>query len=198
MHNVSYNDFIGIYDNVLSKENCRAIIDYFEYIKKFNLVKNYDQYSLSPAHEFRKDETVFILEPEAIHIDKAQPLVREFASTFWKCYEDYTKEFSILRSVAEHGFFMLRLQKTNPGGGFHSWHFENIDQVTSSRVITFMLYLNTIEDGGETEFLYLHKREKPVEGRLIIWPSSFTHTHRGNPPLVNSKYILTGWLNYFG
>jgi len=25
---------------------------------------------------------------------------------------------------------------------------------------------------------------------------AFTHTHRGNPPLSNTKYIMTGWLEY--
>ena len=60
-----------------------------------------------------------------------------------------------------------------------------------------MIYLNTIEEGGETEFLYLKKREKPVEGKLLIFPAGFTHTHRGNPPLKGDKYILTSWLEEF-
>ena len=55
------------------------------------------------------------------------------------------------------------------------------------------LYLNTIEDGGETEFLYQGKRVKAEQGKLLIWPAGFTHVHRGNPPLKESKYILTSW-----
>jgi hypothetical protein len=57
-----------------------------------------------------------------------------------------------------------------------------------------MLYLNDVEEGGETEFLYLKKRIKPQQNRLLIWPAGFTHTHRGNPPLSNNKYIITGWV----
>jgi len=60
-----------------------------------------------------------------------------------------------------------------------------------------MLYLNTVSEGGETEFLYLHRRIKPLQGRLLIFPASFTHTHRGNPPLSGDKYILTSWLEEF-
>ena len=37
------------------------------------------------------------------------------------------------------------------------------------------------------------KRVPAVEGRLIIFPAGFTHTHRGNPPLGQEKIILTTW-----
>ena len=42
----------------------------------------------------------------------------------------------------------------------------------------------------------------PKKGRIAIWPGSFTHLHRGNPP-NKTKYIATGWyagdggMNYF-
>ena len=28
-----------------------------------------------------------------------------------------------------------------------------------------------------------------------IFPAGFMHTHRGNPPISNDKYILTGWFS---
>ena len=58
---------------------------------------------------------------------------------------------------------------------------------------TWMLYLNTVQEGGETEFLYKSLRVQPKAGRFVLWPSGYTHTHRGNPPLNQDKYILTGW-----
>jgi len=68
----------------------------------------------------------------------------------------------------------------------------------ASRLIAWSLYLNDIDLGGETEFLYLKRRINAKAGRLVIWPAGFTHTHRGNPPLSNDKYILTGWLEFMG
>ena len=41
-----------------------------------------------------------------------------------------------------------------------------------------------------------HLRVKPKQGTLVIWPAAFTHTHRGNPPLSNDKYIVTGWTEF--
>jgi hypothetical protein len=59
-----------------------------------------------------------------------------------------------------------------------------------------ILYLNDVEEGGETEFLYFSKRVKPKQGTLLLFPASFTHTHRGNPPLSGTKYIMNTWLEY--
>ena len=54
-------------------------------------------------------------------------------------------------------------------------------------------YLNTVEEGGETEFLYQQVKFKPTRNTALLWPGSWTHQHRGNPPVSGNKYILTGW-----
>ena len=69
-------------------------------------------------------------------------------------------------------------------------HCERLDQQSS----VVQLYLNTVEEGGETEFLYINKRIKAQQGRLIIFPAGFTHTHRGNPPIGQDKYIVSTWV----
>lgn len=56
-----------------------------------------------------------------------------------------------------------------------------------------MLYLNTVEDGGGTEFKYINRVEKAEKGKMLIWPSDFTHTHRGVISPSEEKYIMTGW-----
>lgn len=82
-------------------------------------------------------------------------------------------------------------QKTEIGGGFHRWHYEN--SLDKKRELTWTLYLNDVEEGGETEFLYQHTRIKAQKGLFTIFPANWTHTHRGNPPISNVKYIGTGW-----
>jgi hypothetical protein len=58
------------------------------------------------------------------------------------------------------------------------------------------VYLNDIDEAGETEFLYQKRRISPKENTLIIWPAAFTHTHRGNVVHgAKSKYIITGWFD---
>ena len=56
-----------------------------------------------------------------------------------------------------------------------------------------MTYLNNVSDEGETEFLYQQVKHKPEIGKTLIWPSDFTHYHRGIPSQSQEKYIITGW-----
>jgi Rps23 Pro-64 3,4-dihydroxylase Tpa1-like proline 4-hydroxylase len=61
------------------------------------------------------------------------------------------------------------------------------------RIITFLWYLNTVEEGGETELWGTHKI-KPEAGKLILFPACWTMPHTGKMPISDNKYIITGWL----
>jgi hypothetical protein len=61
------------------------------------------------------------------------------------------------------------------------------------RVITFLWYLNTVDEGGETEFWGGKFFIKPEVGKLLLFPASWTFPHRGKVPISNDKYIITGW-----
>ena len=115
---------------------------------------------------------------------------------FDNCYIHYRNKYSILNELHSHSIRNVLLQKTKPGEGYHKWHCENDHTARKDRVCAFMLYLNDVEEGGKTEFLYQNIKIKPEEGKLLIWPAQFTHTHRGNSPISNNKYILTGWIEY--
>ncbi|SEA43494.1 2OG-Fe(II) oxygenase [Microbulbifer marinus] len=87
-------------------------------------------------------------------------------------------------------------------GGYHHWHSEHYPhpsdpaQKSLHRVLFWLLYLNDVEEGGETEFHYQGAKIKPRRGSLILSPCGFTHTHRGNVPQSHDKYILTSWVMY--
>jgi len=93
----------------------------------------------------------------------------------------------------------VNLQKYTAGeGGYFHWHSEIYPQGERCeplhRVLLFMFYLNDVSEGGETEFYYQEKRIAPKRGRMVIAPAGFTHTHRGNTPVSNDKYIATSWV----
>jgi hypothetical protein len=89
------------------------------------------------------------------------------------------------------------LQYYPPGGGYHIWHFERSDAVAPFiyRHLVFITYLNDVNNGGETEFLYQKLKIKPETGLTIIFPPDWPFMHRGNVSLTEEKYIYTGWFN---
>jgi hypothetical protein len=83
-----------------------------------------------------------------------------------------------------------------PGGGFHAWHCERTGSNTGNRHLVFMTYLNTVTDGGQTEFLNQNIKVKAEKGLTLIWPTDWTHVHRGIASMSQEKYIITGWFSF--
>jgi hypothetical protein len=83
-------------------------------------------------------------------------------------------------------------------GGYPYWHCEQYPQMDQGealhRVVLWTIYLNDDFSAGETEFLYQGRRIVPRTGSLLIAPTAFTHTHRGNMPNGGDKYIATSWI----
>ena len=102
------------------------------------------------------------------------------------------EKFSVLQEK-EYATRQLKMKRIQEGGGYHQWHYESMGSDLSRKVVV-QLYLNTISEGGETEFLYQKKRINARKNRLLMWPADWTYTHRGNTPLKGDKYILTTWL----
>ena len=90
------------------------------------------------------------------------------------------------------------IQKYDVGHHYSAWHCENNgDPKFRLRHLAFMTYLNTVEEGGETEFLYQTTKIRPEKGLTLIWPAYFTHTHVGHPSFTQEKYVTTGWFEFF-
>ena len=122
---------------------------------------------------------------------------KPFIDMFFKdVYPLYVQKYSYLKKLATHNILEVKIQKTKVGEGYHMWHCENAEMKARNRILAFSVYLNDVAEGGETEFLYQKCRFKPEKNTLLVWPSQFTHVHRGNPPLSNDKYIITGWVEY--
>ena len=72
----------------------------------------------------------------------------------------------------------MSVQKTLPTLVHHAWYPENADP-SSIRILAYTVYLNGVEEGGETEFLYQGVKIKPEPGKLSIFPHLYTF-HPGN------------------
>ena len=192
------DDHIGIFDNYISEELIDCYLKYFHYAEEQGLTRPREptpqgQRDIAVDHSIDMITSHFcnMSEIDLNYVNK--PFLNEF---FSKVYPIYAKKYSSLRYCERHTIYDMKVQKTVPGEGYHAWHIEHREIKTRNRLMAFMVYLNDVKEGGETEFLYQKCRFKPKRNTLLIWPTNYTHPHRGNPPLSNDKYILTGWVEY--
>jgi hypothetical protein len=80
------------------------------------------------------------------------------------------------------------------GKGLFNDHIDTGTSQTFDRLLAFILYLNDVDEGGETEFLNTGRKIKPVEGKVLIFPCNYLFPHRGNIPVSGDKYIATSFL----
>jgi hypothetical protein len=187
-------NFIGIYEDAFTKEYCKNVITYFNDAEKAGLALNRQQQH--DVSKLSKDDTQVYAHSEFC-LKGTFNLIKTFNEVLWGVvYPEYANTFSILKEYDPHKSYAYKIQKTKIGQGYHQWHAENSGPEVCHRILAWTLYLNDVEEGGETEFLYYPKRVKPKAGTFIIWPAGLTHTHRGNPPISNTKYIVTGWIEF--
>jgi hypothetical protein len=203
-------DFMGIFPNAASKEYCDKVINRFDYLQETGgegrgIIRSRKEEGALPRD--KENDTYFLGGTEGDHLplekkdivlmNKDMSLLQEFNEITWNCYEKFAEKYGELKSIALHKISSsIRIQKYKPSQGYHVWHSEAGNMISSSRMLVVTLYLNTVEEGGETEFLSQSMRISPVQGTLLLHPAGWTHTHRGNPPLKGNKYILTTWLEF--
>ena len=191
-------DFIYVKDNSLTKDFCTHVVKKFDDDprKRDGVVgsegkrvdknlKDTVDIPISSTEGWEKEDDVFFA--------ALRDGLRE--------YNDYLSELNdgCCQSFPNPNFNITdtgyKVQMYKPGGTYH-WHHDwsMESQPVSTRIFTFMWYLNTIDekDGGYTEFAD-GTRIQPLAGRQVFFPATWTFLHRGYPPKVK-KYICNGWI----
>jgi len=186
-------NFIGIYDNYITDQECNKAIKFYEDQNKFN--HTFSRVNSEQSSVLHKQDQQYFAAPDNLDVwwKELKPMMFNFDMAF-QHYLETTGGGHAFDNGPFH-FTNLKIQKTLPTEGYHTWHIEHAKGYDSeARAFVYSVYLNDVEEGGETEFLHFSKRVKPKKGRIVIWPSSFPYLHRGNPPLSGEKYILTSWM----
>ena len=190
---VNLNNFIGVYDNYITPQECNKAIKLFEAQNKFNKTMNRQSFEQTSVLQ-KQDQQYFA---NAGNIEVWHSELKALMINFDMALKHYNEHTGAAHAFDTNDFHYttLKIQKTLPTEGYHMWHIEhNKGFENEARALVFSVYLNDVEEGGETEFLHFSKRVKPKTGRIVIWPASFPYLHRGNPPLSGEKYILTSWM----
>lgn len=198
--NIRYNQHIMTIDNFLPEWSINQLLETWKVCEEEGYVyPREDKHCLD--HLNIKDTGINFQEiPKTIPNMRVPNLEEIIRWVDGPGIEAYHAKYDVLNIDTYRELYVsgAKMQRTNPGEGYHIWHHEHgrMTYVKNS-MMAWMVYLNDIEEGGETEFLYQHVRVKPKAGQLVMWPAFFTHMHRGNPPLKDDKYVITGWIDYF-
>ena len=173
---------------------CDELINYFE----INKNKQKVGVSASGKNLDIKNSTDIGLKPKEIKLPGNEILAKYFDNLF-ACYKEYTDEWPFLTTFASNlqiGDF--NLQRYESGQHFQKTHTERSSLSSLHRIFAWMTYLNDVEikDGGSTYFSHYDIEIQPRKGLTLIWPSEWTHAHRGNLLKTGSKYIITGWMHF--
>jgi hypothetical protein len=216
-------DFIEVYENALSADDCARLVEKFErggHVPGrvgggvMPELKDSRDLTLTGKPEWRASEgalnaAVFrgalaylrkyryaLIAPLMLQVQGSDGAPRRLSADDFDGMSDETLG-GLVRTVLRPG--SINLQRYTAGtGGYPYWHCElypkDASCETLHRTVLWTIYLNDAFDEGETEFLYQARKIKPKTGSLLIAPTAFTHTHRGNKPVGGDKYIATSWL----
>ena len=181
-------EFFSVYRKALSSQTCRQIIDRFEASPDKQPGRVGDGSPEGSVNPDIKQTTELILDGRPEWEDVME-LLRE---SLRLQLPEYLKRWGAAIKVELYPEVM-RIQKYTPGG-FFDWHSDNVGGAVR-RMITVIWYLNTVEEGGETEYVWQRTKIKPEEGSLLLCPVGWTYFHRGAPPISSDKYIIITQLN---
>ena len=198
---MNINDFVFIKDNALSNELCDSLIQDFTLCDTNNLTTE----GLSGRgvdHSTKRSTDLNLFQ----YSDLNEKYTSKIAEIFNKVLsEEYLINLPHNDKFAANTelfygrtyYECLNLQKYDKlSGHYNSWHIETGNFDMSKRLFVFLVYLNDVEKGGQTELLYSGLKVQPKKGRLLIFPSTFPYVHKGHVPLSDDKYILTTWLSF--
>lgn len=185
---MSPNFIAGSY---IDEKICDGVIEYFE---ENAHVQHPGQMGCGVVPEWKDSVDI------QVHPEVSERRLKAYLDALTVVCEGYVEQFPW--ASKDHGYWRLNesfnIQRYLPGQGFHKWHTERncADGSNPFRHLVFMTYLNTVTDGGETEWHHQQIKLKPEKGLTVIWPSDWTHLHRGIPSPSQTKYIVTGWYGY--
>lgn len=195
-------NFIQHSKNVLSLEECKSLIDFYEDNERYHTEGSSDIRKMDVSD---KDKKGMELKRNILYIGREQIKFQSgyfssLARVIFYGINQYTKTYPFLNKVRSWQLSSnFKIKKYLPTEALSFTHCENsghTDGEMERRMISWMIYLNDVVDGGQTEFPSQEIKFQPRVGDMLIWPAYWTHPHYGIPSSSQIKYIVTGWFTY--
>lgn len=175
---------IVLLDNVLDEWECDKIIELSKPKLTASMVHDSGEFEGTGIHSDRKSESVYL---------------ERGATEFIKRID--ARCASIMHSPVENGE-SLQVVRYTEGGEYkpHYDYFRSNQLEDSNRIATLIMYLNDVEEGGETFFPGCGVNITPKKGSGLYFSYADQQgrldpqtLHGGKPVLKGEKWIVTKW-----
>lgn len=186
--NNTLTQFIKVFPNALSTDDCLRLITHFESNEThWGPVVNGDG-SVNVDLSLKRVKQLHIRDDTDPEIDN---LLFESTGTLLEQYVNDVNDF-YPQATRDIGY---QIQKYDVNDGFYGWHNDANAGIACGRTLAIVWYLNTVKEGGETEFRW-GKKITPRAGSALIFPANWLYPHRANIPTSGPKYVATTWVGF--
>jgi len=179
--------FVKIYDNVIDEASCKGLIEKFEELQDKHEIVNIKD----------KEDRISFNQIVLTKSEEWKTVNDGMMKLFQTYITQYKKECNISEQMwpEKCGFETIRMKRylANDYDRF-DYHVDVKDYATARRFLAFFIYLNDVEEGGETEFLF--GKVKPKMGRLVMFPPMWPWFHAGQKPVSGTKYFIQSYCHY--
>ena len=173
-------NFIRWYDEAIPSDLCDELIETYVSSK----------YKVARDTEVKHNTETILPQDNPLNQKLISDVLEPHLSRYYK--ENDFRQLAAYQKAVYEGF---ALKKYEPNADIHDWHIDSSGPTTFRRVLAIQCYLNTVEEGGHTEFKTPEEISiKPLKGRLVFFPTLGTHVHRGAPPISGPKYSMNNYL----
>jgi hypothetical protein len=196
-----FRDTIGVFPNAFSNQLCDKILSmYYESIEKNQVYEGISGAGVNHNIKNSKDwQLMSSGHPDEFVVSQEirQMFLEHVGVKYCGGFPHQDKIDHHYMFGAESFFEVYQVQRYLKGEGhYNAWHNESGSFRMSRRIFAFLVYLNDVKEGGETEFLYANLKVQPKKGTLLVHPAGFPYYHKGNVPISDDKHVLISWLSY--
>jgi hypothetical protein len=197
------SSFIAEFNNAVDSSLCENLI--IKLLSEPSGLFSPGETGLGMAPHVKKSSDVKLSNPEVLsrvklrEYDFLKNAEAHLTSRITSCIHEYIHSYVSL-DIPNIELTGIQIQRYYQNEGFYKPHMDsaswlhNLDGYDKARVLAVIVYLNTVEDGGETFFEYQNVAIKAERGKIAIFPTDWTYIHGGKVPYSSDKWISSSFV----
>ena len=189
------DNYIKVYDDVIDETSCKELIKRFE-----------DEHEMYETVHQEEGDSAISFEQLNLFTQGWTDVQKGLLELFQDYIVHYKLDCNIYDKMwpEKYGYEAVRMKRylSNDYDRFDP-HVDVMNHESARRFLAFFIYLNDVEEGGETKFMnintpgtYIPYEVKPKRGRLLMFPPTWQYYHAGVKPVSNRKYIIHSYCHY--